>query len=53
MKTPLEKIMNEGWKEVLEFGFGRQCVIYERENERMAYDCVKEEIIIKYLTRKK
>lgn len=48
MKTPLEKLLKEGWKEITELGFGRNCVVYEKEKERMLYNWIKEEIILKY-----
>jgi hypothetical protein len=44
----IDEIMQEGWTEVSEFGFGRKSIIYEKGTDRMIYDEVKQEIITSY-----
>jgi hypothetical protein len=48
----IEDLMKEGWKEVLELGFGRQCVLYKKDTSRILYNWIEEKIILKYEIRK-
>jgi hypothetical protein len=47
-KKSIDDLMKEGWVEVLEFGFGRKCVLYKIEGQRLIYDELKSEILSKY-----
>lgn len=53
MISSLDNLMEDGWKEVAELGFGRTCVIYEKGNKRLLFDWVNEKIITEYLFNKK
>jgi len=46
MKT-LNDLLNEGWTEIKEFGFGRTAVIYGKGELNLIYDCEKDEIRIR------
>ena len=48
MKTKLTDILNEGYVELFEFGFGHKAVVYGRGNERLIYDEKSEVVILKY-----
>jgi len=48
MKTKLTDILNEGWVEKFEFGFGHKAVVYGRGNEMLIYDEREEFVIAKY-----
>ena len=48
MKTTIDDLMKDGWKELLEFGFGRKTIIYARGNERLLYDMINQERGVTY-----
>jgi len=37
-KKTIEEIMNEGFTEYGEIGFGKKCVIYVKDNEQILYN---------------
>jgi len=47
-KKTIEEIMKEGWTEELEFGFGRSSVLYSKKDDRMIYDEIKQQVVVKY-----
>ena len=43
----IEEILNEGFKEYGEIGFGKKCVIYVKDNEQILYDEQEGYIILR------
>jgi len=50
MKTTIDDLMSDGWKEILEFGFDKTAIMYGKGNERLIYNFPKQKIMFKYLT---
>ena len=46
-KKTIEEILNEGFKEYGEIGFGKKCVIYVKDNEQILYDEQEGYIILR------